>query len=416
MIQAASVTGSDQADELRQEMTDGLIAEGWITSPPVEAAFRAVPRHLFTPPGTSLETSYDGHTAPVLKKAPDGVNLSSVSGPWLQALMIAQAGVRPGMRVMEIGSAGYNAALLAEVTGEHVVTLDIDPDITARASAALEAAGYADRVTVVTADGEHGFADRAPYDAIVVTVAAWDLPPAWRDQLLPGGRLAVPLVMNTFTRSLGLRRVGDHWESDSAQLCGFVQMRGIGEAPLRRVSLADPAGGHVVLRLGDETEPENPRALDGALETGPVTMWSGLTIATGVGFEDLQLWLAGGALPGFCRIDGSDSRALSAAEGNKTWFGFGGVLGDSFSVMAMRKTGVAGAEFEFGARAFGPHAQAAAEALITQIAAWDARGRAIPGDAFAYWPAGTEIPPLGDRVGVFRKRHGTVTVAFPQVA
>ena len=81
MIQAASVTGSDQADELRQEMTDGLIAEGWITSPPVEAAFRAVPRHLFTPPGTPLETSYNGHAAPVLKKAPDGSNLSSVSGP-----------------------------------------------------------------------------------------------------------------------------------------------------------------------------------------------------------------------------------------------------------------------------------------------------------------------------------------------
>lgn len=180
------------AEQLREAMTDGLIAEGRITSPHVEAAFRAVPRHLFTPPGTPLETSYDGHRAPVLKKAPDGSNLSSVSGPWLQALMIAQAGIGPGMRVMEIGSGGYNAALLAEVTGEHVVTVDIDPDITARASAALDAAGYAGRVTVVTADGEHGFPDRAPYDALVVTAAAWDLPPAWRDHLAPDGRLAVP--------------------------------------------------------------------------------------------------------------------------------------------------------------------------------------------------------------------------------
>ena len=58
MIQAASVTGSGQADELRQEMTDGLVAEGWITSPQVEAAFRAVPRHVFMPPGTPLETAY----------------------------------------------------------------------------------------------------------------------------------------------------------------------------------------------------------------------------------------------------------------------------------------------------------------------------------------------------------------------
>ena len=416
MIDAASVPGSGQADELRQQMANGLIAEGWITSPHVEAAFRAVPRHLFTPPGTPLATSYNGHAAPVLKKAPDGSNLSSVSGPWLQAKMIAQAGIEPGMRVMEIGSGGYNAALLAEVTGEHVVTVDIDPDITARASAALDAAGYAGRVTVVTADGEHGFPDRAPYDAILVTAAAWDLPPAWRDQLLPDGRLAVPLVMNTFTRSLGFRGAGDHWESDSAQLCGFVPMQGAGQAPLRRVPLAGPDGGHVTLRLGDETRPEDAGLLDGVLGTGPFTVWSGLVIAKGVGFEDLQLWLAGGFLPGFCRVDGSDGQALPAAECNKTWFGFGGVLGDSFSVMAMRKTGIPGAEFEFGARAFGPHAGAAAEALITQIAARDARGRAIPQDAFAYWPAGTEIPPLGDLVSVFRKRHGTATVTWPPAA
>src|SRR3954452_7152738 len=95
----------------------------------------------------------------------------------------------------------------------------------------------------------------------------------------------------------------------------------------QRAPLAGPDGGHVTLRLGDETEPENPGALDGALETGPVTAWSGLTIAKGVGFEDLQLWLAGGFLPGFCRVDASDSKALPAAEANNTWFGFGGVLG-----------------------------------------------------------------------------------------
>jgi protein-L-isoaspartate(D-aspartate) O-methyltransferase len=68
------------------------------------------------------------------------------------------------------------------------------------------------------------------------------------------------------------------------------------------------------------------------------------------------------------------------------------------------------------ARAFGPHAAAAACALIAQVAAWDARGRAIPGNAFAYWPAGTEIPLLGDRVGVFRKRHGIVTLTWPPAA
>jgi hypothetical protein len=77
MIQATSVTGSRQADELRREMADGLVAEGWIKSPHVEAAFRSVPRHLLMPPGTPLETAYNGHRAPVLKTRDNGVNLSS---------------------------------------------------------------------------------------------------------------------------------------------------------------------------------------------------------------------------------------------------------------------------------------------------------------------------------------------------
>jgi protein-L-isoaspartate(D-aspartate) O-methyltransferase len=408
---AASVTESGQADELRQEMTDGLVAEGWITSPEVEAAFRAVPRHLFMPPATPLETAYNGHRAPVTKRV-DGVNLSSVSAPWLQATMIAQAGIGPGMRVMEIGSGGYNAALLAEVTGEHVVTVDIDPDITARASAALDEVGYAGRVTVVTADGEHGFPDRAPYDAIVVTAAAWDLPPAWSEQLTGHGRIAVPLVISTFTRSLGLRRAGNHWESTSAQLCGFVPFQGPGAAPVRTHSLTDPRGGHVTLRLGDQAGPDDLGSLDGALQGEPVTLWSGLTIPAQVSFGDLQLWVAG-FLPGFCRVGSTDSAALPQAEANRTWFGFGGILGDSFCVMTTRKTGIPGAEYEFGATGFGPHAAASAEALTAQIAAWDAHGRAIPQDAFAYWPAATDIPPLGGQVGVFRKRHGTVTITWP---
>lgn len=398
------------AEALRNQMTDQLVAERWITSADVEAAFRVVPRHLFVPPGIPPETAYDRNAAPITKKGEDGTNLSSVSAPFLQAKMISQAGIAPGMRVMEIGSGGYNAALLTEITGEPVVTVDIDADITSRASAALDAAGYSGRINVVTADGESGFSAQAPYDAIVVTAGAWDLPPAWRDQLAPGGRLVVPLVMNTFTRSLGLRHSGNHWESESAQLCGFVPFRGIGAVVPWTLQLADPGGGHVTFRF--ETEPDNPVLLDEALFGEPATVWSGVRIADQVGFEDLHLWLAG-FLEGFCRIDGGDSLALPTAEANRSWFGFGGVAGDSFSVLAIRKTGIAGAEWEFGARAFGLHAADAADALISQVEAWDAHGRAIPQDAYRYWPAGSEIPQLGDLVTQFPKRHGTVTITWP---
>lgn len=412
MTQAASMADAETADQLREAMADRLIADGVITSPVVEAAFRAVPRHLFLPAGTtSLHDAYDTNVAPITKTDASGAHLSTVSAPWLQARMIAQAGIEPGMRVLEIGSGGYNAALLAEVTGEkgQVVTMDIDPEVTARAAAALAAAGYGDRVTVVTADGEQGVPERAPYDAIVVTAGAWDIPPAWTGQLTGGGTLVLPLRMNMITRSIAFHRADGHLVSTSAEVCGFVPMQGGGARAERTFRLPDPGGGHVALRF-DEGAPDDPGVLDGALASGPVTAWSGLRIGNAVSFADLHLWLAA-FLPGFCRVAASEGTALAAEGVCKGWFPYGGVHGDSFSCLALRQTG--GAQSEFGARAYGPHSEDAADALVAQIRAWDAHGRDLSGGAFAVWPAGTAIPPLQEATGVFRKIHGTVTVSWP---
>jgi protein-L-isoaspartate(D-aspartate) O-methyltransferase len=413
VTQAPSAVSADQADEMRAAMTDRLVAGGWISGSEVAAAFRTVPRHLFVPEGTPLETAYDLDQSVVTKVGAGGASVSTVSAPWLQARMITQAGIAPGMRVLEVGSGGYNAALLAHLVGEsgRVVTLDIDPEVTARATAGLDAAGYGDRVVVVTADAEHGAPAHADYDAVVVTVGAWDIAPAWLEQLTPDGVLVVPLRMNTFTRSLALRRSGEHWASTSAQLCGFVPMQGLGARVERRLQLRDPAGGVVTL-LFDETELDDPRVLTGALDHGPVQAWSGLTIPAQAGFADLHLWLAG-FLPGFCRVEAGPGTPMAAEGVCKTWFPFGGVLGDSLCVMELRDSDLPGAEREFGARGYGPHAGEAAEALVTQIKTWDAHGRQLPGDAFAYWPAGTTISSSDALVCQFRKTHGTATITWP---
>ena len=122
MTETATATG-DPA-RLRGELADALVAKGSITDERVEAAFRTVPRHLFAPPGTPLEAAYADD---VIRTKFDlsGTCMSSVTAPWLQAVMIREAGVRPGMQVLEIGSGGCNAALLAEVAdpGGHVVTV-----------------------------------------------------------------------------------------------------------------------------------------------------------------------------------------------------------------------------------------------------------------------------------------------------
>src|SRR5437868_12996288 len=157
---------ADEARRLRDAMTDKLMRLERITSPAIEAAFRTVPRHAFARPGTPLEECYHGSVVRNKKDA-DGVTLSSISAAWLQARMIDQAGVGPGARVLEIGTTGYNAAVIAEVAGPggHVVTVDIDPEVCGWAAAALEAAGYSGRATVVTGDGEHGAPGHGPFDA-----------------------------------------------------------------------------------------------------------------------------------------------------------------------------------------------------------------------------------------------------------
>ncbi|GIF01536.1 methyltransferase domain-containing protein [Paractinoplanes rishiriensis] len=92
-------------------------------------------------------------------------------GKWLQAYMLEAARLRLGSRVLEIGSGGYNAALLTEVVGPTgtVVSVDIDEDVVDNARRALAQAGYP-QVRVEHADGDNGYADGGRYDAVIVTV------------------------------------------------------------------------------------------------------------------------------------------------------------------------------------------------------------------------------------------------------
>lgn len=161
---------------LRTAMTEQLVTAGTIRSKQVEAAFRTVPRHAFAPEAP-LAQAYAAHEAVPTKKNEHGITISSVSAPDVQAMMLEQAEAEVRMRVGEIGSGGYNAALMAEVVGPEgsVVTVDIDPDVTDRARELLDATGY-DRVGVVLADAEQGLPDAGTLDRLIVTVGAWDIP------------------------------------------------------------------------------------------------------------------------------------------------------------------------------------------------------------------------------------------------
>jgi protein-L-isoaspartate(D-aspartate) O-methyltransferase len=398
---------------VRQAMTDRLLAEGWITSGFVEAAFRTVPREVFAPLGTALADAYPGDKAVITKKDANGRNISSISAPWLQARMIGQAALRPGMKVLEVGSGGCNAAILAEVVGRsgHVISVDIDPEITGRAVAALDMAGYNGRVTVVTADAEHGVPEFAPYDAIIVTVGAWDVPPAWREQVAGDGALVVPLRMNSVSRSIGFSASGDHWQSASAQVCGFVPIQGIGARPEQTFRLPHPGGGSVVLRFEDWA-PDDIQVASAVLGSAAAAEWSGVTVGNEVSFADLQLWLAG--RPGYCRIGAEDGAVLAgdrSGQGRgRGWFPFAVLDRDTFAYLGLRPVPDSDPPlWEFGAFAYGPRGEQAAAAFAAEIRKWDQTGRDVPSSAFGYWPAeSTANIPSG--AVIFPKAHGAATV------
>jgi protein-L-isoaspartate(D-aspartate) O-methyltransferase len=277
------------AAPLREALADELVRRRAIVTPGVEAAFRAVPRHLFLP-AADLRAAYAARV--IVTRHAGGRPVSAASHPGLVAQMLEQLAAVPGHRVLEIGAGtGINAALLAELAGRGgaVTTIDIDADAAAQAARGLAAAGYP-AVRVLTGDGAAGHPPGAPYDRIIVTAGAWDLPPAWLGQLAPAGRLVVPLRLHGsgLTRCVALEPGAPGWlVSRGAVTCRFVPMRGTTQRADHFVRLADG----VTLEL-DNPGPAAAAGLRQALRHPRHEQWTGIMIAPGERAEHLDLWLA----------------------------------------------------------------------------------------------------------------------------
>jgi protein-L-isoaspartate(D-aspartate) O-methyltransferase len=154
-------------------------------------AMRKVPREAFTDP-EDRRRAYDD--------VPIQIGWGqTISQPYMVALICQEAAVRPGQRVLDVGTgSGYQAAVLAELGGE-VHTIERIEQLAERAREKLRAAGY-DGVTVHVGDGSLGLPEHGPYDAITVAAAAPEPPPTLYEQLVDGGRLVVPIGDRTAQR------------------------------------------------------------------------------------------------------------------------------------------------------------------------------------------------------------------------
>ncbi len=218
-------------EALRQSLVTHLKDQARIRDPRILAAFSAVPRHRFVT-HVSIEEAYRDRAIPT-KQLANGLVVSSSSQPAIMAIMLEQLDLQPGHRVMEIGAGtGYNAALMAHLVGErgHVVTIDFDEDIVSDAQRHLAANGI-ENVDVIRADGIEGFPDGAPFDRIILTVGAWDIAPAWREQLAADGHIVLPLSIGGPQLAVALQAEADHLVSQSAYQCEFMRLRGESAGP-----------------------------------------------------------------------------------------------------------------------------------------------------------------------------------------
>ena len=147
-------------------------------------AMRTVPRHVFVPEA-NRHLAYQDTPLPI-------GHGQTISQPYIVAMMTELLKLTPESKVLEIGTgSGYQAAVLAHLT-PHVRTVEIIEPLAERAGEVFEQQGY-DEVRSRCADGYFGWAEEAPFDAIIVTCAAGHLPPPLWQQLKPGGRIAIPI-------------------------------------------------------------------------------------------------------------------------------------------------------------------------------------------------------------------------------
>ncbi|MFZ0960278.1 MAG: protein-L-isoaspartate(D-aspartate) O-methyltransferase [Terriglobia bacterium] len=200
--------------EARERMVQEQIAARGIRDPRVLEAMRKVPRHRFVPPKMQ-PSAYEDSALPI------GLG-QTISQPYVVAFMTEALELQPQDRVLEIGTgSGYQAAVLS-VLAREVYSLEILPQLGKEAEARLKEMGYAN-VRVRIGDGYRGWPEAAPFDAILVTAAPLDVPPALVAQLRPGGRMVVPV--GRYEQDLiRLRRTAKGLERESLLPVRFVPM------------------------------------------------------------------------------------------------------------------------------------------------------------------------------------------------
>ncbi|MDI6775751.1 MAG: protein-L-isoaspartate(D-aspartate) O-methyltransferase [Syntrophales bacterium] len=187
-ITGKQVLAADQNDahflSLRRTMVYEQIIQRGIEDRNVIQAMMHVPRHHFVPK-RYISSAYNDTPLPI-------GHGQTISQPYIVAYMTEVLNLKKENTVLEVGTgSGYQAAILSPLVNK-VYTIEIIPELARVAATHLKKPGY-NNIECATGDGYYGWADRAPFDAIIVTAAAGHIPPPLLKQLKNGGRLVIPV-------------------------------------------------------------------------------------------------------------------------------------------------------------------------------------------------------------------------------
>jgi protein-L-isoaspartate(D-aspartate) O-methyltransferase len=205
---------ADEYARERRSMVETQIRARGVRDPRVLAAMGRVPRHLFVPERLRGR-AYDDEPLPIGED-------QTISQPYIVAYMTEALGLRGGEKVLEIGTgSGYQAAVLAEIAGS-VWTVEIIEALSLRARSVLDAIGYRG-LHYRVGNGWDGWPEEAPFEAIIVTAAAAEMPAALEGQLAVGGRMVIP-VGTAFQELVRVRRTRTGYSREKLLPVRFVPL------------------------------------------------------------------------------------------------------------------------------------------------------------------------------------------------
>ena len=201
----------------RDHMVDQQIAARGVRDPRVLEALRKVPREAFVPKALR-EFAYDDSPLPIAEG-------QTISQPYIVGLMLEAAELEPGDRLLEGGAGSGYAAAAASRLAQRVYAIERHAALAEQARRTLAEIGY-DNVEIRHADGSNGWPEAAPFDAIIVSCGAPDVPKDLLDQLKDGGRMIIPVGPSGLQQLYLLRKHGDALDRQAVLPVRFVPMTG----------------------------------------------------------------------------------------------------------------------------------------------------------------------------------------------